>query len=118
MTSVWGAPGSAERSFAERVLSAATTALYQANPFRVLGTDVSASSRELRRVEERLRLTERLGTGVLPQPDVLGLVGKPESHIVRDAVAEVFENARALGDGNNREHATPVDVGIAYFDER
>ena len=37
---------------------------------------------------------------------------------VRHAIAEILEDARALGDRRDGEHAAAVHVGIAHFDER
>jgi len=82
-----------------RLLEAATPDLYRRNAFRVLGLPVTASGRDIRRREQRLRIAERLGVaahggngGYLP------LDPPPTEEDIRNALQRLYDPETRLLD--------------------
>ncbi|WUH98708.1 hypothetical protein OHR68_35190 [Spirillospora sp. NBC_00431] len=72
--------------------------LYRQNPFRVTGLAVDASSRDVRRRSEQLRVQAKLGTGIGTGSTLLPLGPPPDGDAVQEAIQRLRDPVRRLED--------------------
>jgi hypothetical protein len=79
-----------------------TAGLYASNAFRISGLPVNATSRDIRRRSEQLRVTAQLGgdtaTGTVAGQGVLPLAERPGATAIADALERLRDPARRLVD--------------------
>ncbi len=80
------------------LLEAGRADLYRTNAFRVTELPVDATTREIARQTEKLRLMERLGTAASKASGPLGLDPMPDENAIREAMQRLRDPERRLVD--------------------
>src|SRR6185503_20135559 len=74
----------------------ADAGLYRSNVFRVIGAPVHATTRDLARRSERLKLAEKVTTAAVPGVGPLALDPSPGADAIREALHRVRDPERRL----------------------
>src|ERR1017187_1014016 len=80
------------------LLHAATKELYRNNSFRITGLQVDATSREIAKQADKLKLLEELGQGATIHTGIFALKPPPTLHVIREAIQRLRDPEQRIID--------------------